>query len=65
MSLNTESLKYIVEKRPKIIHICCSGTFDKDGEFYMKLEAGNGMEDKFYQKRLGEILNPDGKGCGI
>ena len=31
----------------------------------MKLEAGNGMEDKFNQKRLGEILNPDGKGCGI
>ena len=31
----------------------------------MKLEDENGMEDKFNLERLKEILNPDGKGCGI
>ena len=41
----------MTDKMPKIIHVCCSGAFE-DGEFCMKLEAGNGMEEKINLSRL-------------
>jgi hypothetical protein len=41
---------------PKIIHVCCSGAYE-NGKFCMKLEAGNGMEEKFSLERLKEFFD--------
>ena len=49
LPLNRETLQEMTDKMPKIIHVCCSGAFE-DGEFCMKLEAGNGMEEKIKAK---------------
>ena len=54
----------IVDKNPKIIHVCCSGAYE-GGEFCMKLEAGNGMEEEINLTRLKQLLDVDGKGSEI
>jgi hypothetical protein len=60
-AINFESLKEMVARKPKIIHISCHGDFcDEQKEFYLQFEGiGDGVADKFYQSRLFDLLGEE------
>jgi CHAT domain-containing protein len=60
-AINFESLKEMIAKKPKIIHISCHGDYDESSnEFYLQFENGpNGIGDKFTESRLLELLGTE------
>ena len=57
-AINIKSLDQVIKKNPKIIHISTHGAFDQETkEFYLVIEEeGNGLEEKFTQRRLQNLL---------
>lgn len=57
-AINFESLKEMITRKPKIIHISCHGDFcEKNKQFYLQFETpGTGMVDKFYKSRLLDLM---------
>ena len=57
-AINYDSLKVMINKKPKMIHISCHGDYDEDsGQFYLIFEGvGDGISDKFTESRLQELI---------
>ena len=54
-----DSLTHVIMQNPKIIHISCHGSYDQvdDGkQFYLSIEADNGLEMKLTQQDLNSIM---------
>ena len=59
MAMNHETLGNAIAMRPKILHISSHGFFDnKTNQFFLAIEQGNGVEDRFGQDRLKVFFNP-------
>ena len=55
---NFETLKTIISKRPKIIHISCHGDYDEDSKEYFLAfeEKDTAILDKMSEKRFKRLL---------
>jgi CHAT domain-containing protein len=58
---NFETLKQILSKQPKIIHISCHGDYDEESkQFYLAFEEKDtGVLDKLTEKRLIKLLGEE------
>ena len=66
-AINYDSLKVMINKKPKMIHISCHGDYDnQSGEFYLIFEGvGDGVSDRFNETRLQELIGEGNHGIKL